>query len=447
MNRLWPSVFGLLLSPGAVPAPTLSPQDFAYGLPVITTKEAAAYRFALPLAVYQGTYRENLADLRVFNARGDAVPFSLLRPAAQPPARKAAQTLPLFPLHEGSRIAIDGVRVTIDSPGSAIDLQTQNGAAVKAAVNRYILDGRALDAMISALRLEWPQAASDYSGRVRIEASDDLGSWRTVVAAAPIANLHANDQALIENRVALSPAKAKFWRISWLGIPPPFELTSVLAEPADSLMEPARTALDVQGAPDRDHADCYLFDLGAHPPVTRVNVVLPEANTVIRLELSSRGAPRDSWRPVTRGGFYRLKTPEGEQQNAPLEIAADGDRYWYVRITGSSGLPHTPPRLHVEWAPDEVIFLARGQGPFLLAYGNAAATRAEADLSQMPTTLEISPAALDSPRVLGGSARLVAKPAPFPWTRAMLWSVLFLAVILLAWMAYRISKEPGASTS
>ena len=97
MNRLWPSVFGLLLSPGAVPAPTLSPQDFAYGLPVITTKEAAAYRFALPLAVYQGTYRENLADLRVFNARGDAVPFSLLRPAAQPPARKAAPESPSRP--------------------------------------------------------------------------------------------------------------------------------------------------------------------------------------------------------------------------------------------------------------------------------------------------------------------------------------------------------------
>src|SRR5208337_1077571 len=106
-------------------------------------------------------------------------------------------------------------------------------AAVDATVNQYILDGRAFDEVISALRLQWPEAASEYSGRVRVEASDDLASWRPVVAAAPIANLHASGQVLIENRAALAPTKAKFWRISWLGTAPTFELTSVLAEPAD----------------------------------------------------------------------------------------------------------------------------------------------------------------------------------------------------------------------
>ncbi len=29
----------------------------------------------------------------------------------------------------------------------------------------------------------------------------------------------------------------------------------------------------------------------------------------------------------------------------------------------------------------------------------------------------------DDPQVLGGSIRLVAKPAAFPWIRAVLWSV------------------------
>jgi hypothetical protein len=48
-----------------------------------------------------------------------------------------------------------------------------------------------------------------------------------------------------------------------------------------------------------------------------------------------------------------------------------------------------------------------------------------------------------SRRVLGGSTRLVGKPAAFPWMRAVLWSVLLLAVVLLAWMAYRLANEPG----
>jgi hypothetical protein len=446
MKRTLCRMLGLLLGPSVVQALALSPPDFAFGLPIVTTQEAAAYRFTLPIAVYQNTFREDLGDIRLFNARGAAVPFSLLRPTAQSSIHKAAKALPLFPLHEGSRAtSVDGVRVSIESPRSAINLRTQNGSAVDAGVNQYILDGRGLDVVLSGLQLDWPETASDYSGRVRIEASDDLGSWRTVVAAAPIANLHANDQTLIENHVTLAPTTARYWRVTWLGAPPTFQLTSVLAEPADGLVEPMRTVLEVLGTPDAAHENDYSFDLGGHPPVSRVNVLLPEANTIIGVELSSRRTPKDPWRPITRTGFYRLKTPDGEQQNAPLEIGIDGDRYWHARITSSGALPHTALRLHVEWIPNEVAFLAQGQGPFLLAYGNATATRAEADLSQIPAALPIAPATAGSPQVLGGSIRLAAKPAAFPLIRAVLWGVLLLAVVLLAWMAYRLAKEPSST--
>jgi hypothetical protein len=79
-----------------------------------------------------------------------------------------------------------------------------------------------------------------------------------------------------------------------------------------------------------------------------------------------------------------------------------------------------------------------------LAYGSAAAARADTDLSQIPSTLEIAPATVGTPQVLGGSSRLVAQHL-FPWMRAVLWSVLILAVILLAGMAYRLLKENGGA--
>jgi hypothetical protein len=448
MKRLVCCFFGLLLGSTVVQAQALVPQDFAFGLPVTSTQVAAAYRFPLPLAVYQSSFREDLGDIRLFNARGAVVPFSLFRPARQEQIHKPAIALPVFPLREGARVVIDGIRVTIDSSQSAINLQTQNGRAVVLSANQYILDARALDAAVSALRLSWPEAAADYSGRVRVEASDDLGSWRTVVAAAPIANLHANGQTLIENRIELRATTGKYLRITWLGSAPAFELTSVLAEPADSIVEPVRTALEVLGRPDPTNATDYLFDLGARPPVSRVNVLLPEANTIVDVELSSRRTSKDPWRFVTRAGFYRLKTPDAEQQNAPLEIGVDADRYWRAKIPRSPIPPQAPLRLHVEWIPNELTFLAQGEGPFLLAYGNATAVSAEADFSHIPSTLQIAPATVGSPRLLGGPDRLVAKAAAFPWMRAVLWSVLLLAVILLAWMAYRVSKDsnPSAET-
>jgi Protein of unknown function (DUF3999) len=436
-------IAALLFGSSMVEALPLSPRDFAFGLPVITTQEAAAYRFSLPLSVYQDSVRKDLGDIRLFNAGGVAVPFSLLRPARQASIHKPAIALPVFPLREGSRVVIDGIHVTIDSPRSAINLQTQNGGGGDLSANQYILDGRALDSGVSALRMSWPEAASDYSGRVSVEASDDLGSWRTVVAAAPIANLHANGRMLIENRIILAPTAAKYWRIKWLGAPPAFEITSVLAEPAESLAAPLRATLEVEGKPDPVNANDYLFDLGAHAPVSRVNVVLPEVNTTVAVELSSRPAANEPWRIVARGGFYRLKAADAEQLNAPLEVRVDDDRYWRARITDSAGPPRATLRLHVEWIPNEVTFLAQGQGPFLLAYGNATAIRAEADLSQMPATLQISPATVGSRQVLGGPTRLVGNPAAFPWMRALLWGVLLMAVALLAWMAHRLANEPG----
>lgn len=443
MKHLIWCVLGLLGSTVAR-AQALVPQDFAFGLPISTTQPAAAYRFPLPLAVYQNSFREDLGDLRLFNERGVAVPFSLSRPATQTQIHKQPIALPMFPLREGTRMIIDGIRVTVDSPQSAIKLQTQNGSAVASSVNQYVLDARELNAAVSALRLGWPDAASDYSGRVRVEASDDLGSWRSVVVASPIANLHANGQTLIESRIAMTATTAKYFRISWLGSPPAFELTTVLAEPTDTIAEPERAELEVLGSPDPATTD-YLFDLGARPPVTRVNVLLPVANTIIDAELSSRRTPKEPWRFVTRAGLYRIKTLDAEQHNAPFEIGMDTDRYWRARISRGPIPAPMPLHLHVEWIPNELTFLAQGEGPFLLAYGNAAAASAEADFSNIPSTLQVASATVGSPRVLGGSSRLIAKPAAFAWRRAVLWSVLLLAVILLAWMAYRVSKDSSPS--
>jgi len=247
---------------------------------------------------------------------------------------------------------------------------------------------------------------------------------------------------LVANRVDCAPTKAKFWRLSWLGTAPGFQLTSVLGEPAVSPTEPLRAVLDVTGIRDSQRAQEYTFDLNSHPPVSRLNVFLPDANTVIDIELSSRAAEKNTWRTVTRSGFYRIKTADAEQQNSHIEVSSDTDRYWRARIISAGVSPQAPLRLHVEWVPGEVTFLPQGHAPFLFVYGNASAARAEADFSHLPTTLDIARATLTSPpQALGGASRLIAKPAPFPLTRIALWSVLFLAVILLAWMAYGLSKE------
>jgi Protein of unknown function (DUF3999) len=418
-----------------------TPSDFAYRMQVTGTHDAAAYRVALPLEVYRKITQADLSDLRVFNARGEPVPFAIERPAAGTVSH-AATALALFPLNDNSPATLDAIKITIESGKSAINVQAAGQSPPNGSINTYLVDGRALDVPVAALRLEWPQDAGDFAGRVRLEASDTLGDWRAVSNSAPIANLHSNGERLIEQRVEFSATKAKYWRLSWSGATAPFVLTSVLAEPARQNVDARHASLNVPAVAARRAAGEFEYDLGASLPVDRANLELPDANTVVDVELLSRKRPTDPWHIIRRCGFYRLKGGDAEElRNGPVPVALNTDRYWLVRTDPKGGgLGNTAPGLVVDWVPHEVVFVARGAGPFYVAYGSAAAESAAISLAGLPKNVSIESASLSDPQSLGGDSRL-RHPVPYPWKTPLLWAILLVGAGLLAWMAWRLSKD------
>jgi hypothetical protein len=486
----------------------LTPDDFAYGVKVPSPGDAAAYRASLPLAVYQTVLRGDLGDVRMFNERGELVPYRIERPSTQSTVQSAATPLPVFTLRDNSREALDAIRVTIESGGTRVDVQapvarerrntrTSRGAqndgagssssarpddaseGASSAISRgpsrrsssatarsaskgtasqsvasYLLDSRSLQSPISTLEITWPDNAPDFAGRLRIEASDDLGTWQTVVTGAPIANLHAGDARIVERRVDLAGISAKFWRLSWADQPAPFPITAVAAEPTRDHVDVPRQTLSVPGTSAKPGE--FEFDLGARVPTDRVTLELPEQNSIVEAELLSRDSSAQPWRSVTRGGFYRLKStrpiPTGDSTtveasadltNGSITIAPNSDRYWLARIdTRNGALGHGTPKLRVGWLPHEVVFLARGNGPFTLAYGSSKAQPTTA-LGAIPATVTIVQAEFTPPESLGGDARLQPTPPPRTfWTKSgILWTVLVVGVALLAFMAYRLSRE------
>jgi hypothetical protein len=424
-------------------AAALTPQDFAYGMPILATEVAAAYRVQLPVDVYKVSVREDFGDVRVFNAKGEAVPYVIRRMDVQraegPGLGAPGQTLPLFPLHGESQAGSQGFRVTLDSPNGAIKLQTDGRASSDAPVRQYLIDARPFDAVIAALQLSWPGSSADYSGRMRVECSDDLATWRMVVAAAPVANLRAGTQQLIESRVETPNIKAKFWRLSWLGAGPSFELTEVRAEAAQGPPRVNWSTLVITGKADPHVPGDYEFDLGARFPLERINLILPDANSVYLADFKSRARDKNPWREVIRAGVYRLTTADGQQSNGPIEIALDRDRYWHAHLSGDSGA-NMALRLQGSWSPSEIEFVAHGTPPYLLAYGSSDVVAASTDLSVIPSDALISTATLGSRSVLGGEGRIAAAGEPLD-KRNVLWAVLVMAVAALATMAARLARN------
>ena len=459
-RRLRPSlVAALTVQVAIVPALTapahgaeLSREDFAYGMAIVTPNAAAAYRVTIPPEVYLKSVRPQLADLQVFNAHGEPVPYAIEQPPAPAATHPSATALTLFALRDDSPDALNAMRVTIASHGSAVSVQTagtelasdaQSAAGAPSAsapTMSYVLDARGLDAAIAAIQLHWPADAADYAGSLRVAAGDTLGVWRTVVEAAPIANLHADGAQLLEDRIEVPATRARFWRLSWVGRPPPFALTSAAAEPATDRDTAERFHLIVPGTPVTDQPGEFEFDLGARPPVDRVNIELPESNSIINAEFLSRSDARDPWHHVASGAIYRLQGADRELRNAPLVIASTQDRLWLLRAPPmKSALGNGVPRLVVQWRAPELVFLARG-GPYTLAYGSGSAIGAATSFAALPATVSATRATLAAPQALGGDSRL-QPVSSFSWKTGLLWLVLAAAVVLLAGMALRLAKD------
>ena len=435
---------------GAEPERAVTLDDFAYGYALDTPGTASVYALQLSVDVYRDLQRSDFGDLRVFNAQGQAVPHALLRPA---PARETAArvALPVFPVRGGEPAAGTlAVRVNRDASGTIIDVRNDLPAVRDKPVVAYILDASRIDNALDKLYVQWP-ATEGFVATVTLSASNDLNYWRTVVPSATLAELVHGAERLARNTIEFAPLKSKYLRLAWNSAGPPVEVSGVEADPAAQMQEPAPVwiTLDGRTGTDKDGKPYLVFDTGGRFPVERANILLADANSLVRATLSSRADDKAEWRPRGGGLFYRL-TRDGstaEFRNDAMAIGGTADRFWRIDVAAESG---TAPavKLEIGWVPEQIIFLARGSGPYQLAYGSTLANNAEQPVAELLRTLDrgdfkLTPAVarLGERVVLGGESRLRPGPAPFPWRKILLWAVLVGGVALLAAMTMGLVRQ------
>jgi hypothetical protein len=447
---------GMALVAAALAAPTgalaQSPSDFAARQPLATSGDRAFFRIVLPDSVYDGAGRPDLGDLRVYNGDGALVPFAFVPRPKPLSAATPRRSLPFFPLTvdttrpEAGNLAIN---VRKDATGTTVDIRTRDGAPVSGSrVAGYLVDASSDDRPLTALLVSLPPEGN-VNARLRVDASDDLDRWRTIVADAPVLSLEHEGRRLTRDRVEFAPLRARYLRITWLTPAPP-EVTGVLGDIGDRLVEPPRRVRRVVGIPDGDSADAFTFDLLAALPVDRVTLELPDVNTVVPVRWEARTFAHDPWRDLGHSVVYRLRQDGAEVVSAEYPLDPVQRRYFRARIDPrAGGVGATPPTLAAGWYPQEVVFAARGSAPFELAYGSR---------SIAPGALSI--ATLVPGYVAGrplpdnvGVATLATAPSatnrramrePLDMKRWTLWGSLALASLFLGYMGLRLARQARA---
>ena len=427
----------------ALPAFAQPPSQFRSSAPITLGGADALNEVEIPVEAYRDA-RRDLADIRVFNNAGESVPYAW---AGMPPPQLEATPpieLPIFPISRvepagGGASAEVSVRA---SDGTLVSVKSKGGAPEKGKVSpkAYLLDASKATEPMRALAFSWKAAPGSEVVNVTVESSDDLRAW-SHVASSPIVGLEANGRVVAQPRVEFPSRKVKYFRVTWDA--PSFELAEVRAEHEQRGVQPKRHSMTVKATPGANASE-FTFDLGGRLPVESLRLVPGQPNSVLSTLIFTRDEEKDPWRPMASASFYRLDHGGKELQSPAIEIGRRPARYWLIRLAPGSSAG-APPTMEVAWKSPTLVFVAQGEGPFHLAFGNA---QAPATALQLTALVPPAPQPLKIGRAHAGPVR--AGPPPTRWEnlvgemnprRIALWAILFAGVAALGFMAWRLSRQ------
>jgi hypothetical protein len=462
--RCWfalPLMAALSSSAHAEPAP-LAPSDFAYGRALnLPESVEPVVQVELPLDVYRAMRGKDLRELMVFNAHGAQVPHAIRSLQRGPDGAPESVPLAFFPLTlaaaQSQRAADLALEVERNNAGQVIriaansdDVNNSKPPAPQP-IAAYILDARELPRAMVGLRVALAEGADDRVLELRLEASDDLVSFFPVTVDGALIQLGHGGQRIDRDELSVAPTSAKFYRLKPVRVASfPGAVSSVSATLAAA--EATRRFEKVVAEPSASpKPGVFRFDLGGPVPVDRVEVELPEQNTIVNAELWSSDREEGPYERAARARLYRLQRKEAELKGPTLDLARRSDRFYELRVAATGGgVGNGKPVLATYHAPDQLLFLRRGEGPFTLAYGRYESpnTRFEADdiLSLLPRdAAAVASATLGERKPLGGPERLTPPPPPPPYKTYAIWAVLILGVALLGVLAVHLARTNASS--
>ena len=445
------------------------PSDYAYGIPIKVEGQEAVYQVDIPFEVYEKMARQDLGDVRVFNGQNEVVPY-MIRSVGQnvvkeklPPSRPAIY----FPLYGEANVKPAELNIQIDKnyDGTIIRIYNKDPkkSKEKDQLLGYIVDLGDVKTPLSSLIFDWKTPIDTKEGfavQMLIETSEDLVQWQVWKERVPLVHLLFNNESLRQNTVPLNGLQSKYLRLSWPYNQKSIEFTSMRYQPVAKItVEQPRVWKSIVATAHPNIPHQYYFDLGAPIPIDRLQIELPNVNTIALTQMFSRHKPEGKWNLVTTNTLYRLQQGEQSFVNNEISIPLVENRYWFMQVTDKGGgLGAGLPTLKVGWVPHQVVFVKRGTPPFLLAYGNVQAKPSTFPIEMViPPNTTIKPAQLEHVSTSGNSGEVTTKQIKLggePQRREplidtkkwALWGVLALGVVLLGGMAYRLVKQMGRKT-
>lgn len=425
---------------------------------------AAGFRWKAPIEVQQAspfmylyssvelyahTLQPELRDLRIVDARGEPVPFTVETPTgdeARPvdvqrdavlyplpprPTRDAEWASPIEVTVAGDQIAVKRLggapENLADAPGWLIDLGEGQG-----------------ESRPHTLRLLWSEPA-EFTASFEFETSDDLRSWRAHGRGSVMA-LASASKSLSQPSLPLPYDTGRFLRLVWSEGTRPLLTGATVVATGPDLQEPTIAPEGLVFAPvdpattSASSPGALVFDLGGSLPVELLDLRLV-GTVVAPVRLEGRAHSDEAWRGLGEHVVYRIERDTEVRSSPPIAVSGSLRE---VRVTPdprTPGLSAADTKLVVYTRMASVVFAMRGEPPFTLYAGSTTAAA-----GALPAVAFI-PEGEHERTIFGGAAIGAWSEVPAadrqwavlrPW---LLWSVLLAGVGGLGLMVWRLTRR------
>jgi hypothetical protein len=286
-----------------------------------------------------------------------------------------------------------------------------------------------------------------------VYSSDNLRDWRQVARREPLIRLRRGSDVVASGVIELdSIGPARYFMLEIDGewaIPDSIAVSMRIGEREDKIERDSET---FKGLPDGESRS-VIYDTSGAFPASEVDFIL-ETPGVYIASVSSRNDERDEWRNHGDIRLSLIKGDAGESRNTPFRVFPANDRFW--RLTMRDGLPSPPPTMRMFWHPKELVFVAQGKPPYILAFGlgGDAPGLARPDLMQAAlgdigerniSEGEVGASALPASPDRPPNPERGAVEADNPWAKYAVWAVLVAGALLLSWIAWSLiqKSKPG----
>ena len=466
-------VYAAMLAPtiacaDPIPMHAPAPSEFAVQLPLEVSGNNGVVQLLLPIEVYQHSQSADLADLRVYNSAGVALPYALHRPSYRTRIQFREGNAALFPIYDHAQPGTGGSNLELQlrsgADGSLLTVRSPDAVAASDRLSALIIDLGPSDRaeVLESLAFDLPEATSDYQAHLAIERSDDLKLWDGVAYGA-IDWLSGADagQRLVNDRVDLPNGDGRYLKVRWIdGEPVQFGAVHTRWRSATAALDPT-LQVELAAQPGRVAGD---FVYAASPAIaaTAIGLDLPEANTVMPVTIGfyrEQRVPKPQWwlAPSLDTTFYRLNHDGRERVSSRINIAPLSGAEWVVRPHTAG---HAPPKLVLRWQPQTLVFNAQGSD-FKLAVGapsevyrrwlggpspmDQVAPGFSRDEIEQLERAQVG-VLMQTPRAAPAAvvAEVDSSAEAARTRRFVLWSVLALGVLVLGYMTWRLYAQLSA---